>query len=754
MAEFATAGDPGALSRLRVRVRGAVQGVGFRPFAYNLATELSLSGFVLNDAEGVLLEIEGQRVNEFVDALRHAPPPLARIDHIDLERTPPKFDRQFAIHPSESGKLSARLPADAAICEACLGDLFDPSSRFFQYPFVNCSHCGPRYTIARRLPYDRSQTSMGRFVMCAECTDDYSDPSNKRFHAQSIACPSCGPKLDYPIDAAAAVIRDGGIVALKGIGGFHLLCDARNENAIKELRARKRRDAKPFAIMVANTSSASRIAALDDEALELLRSAARPILVAERLQELAPSIAPSLSRIGVLLPYTPAHYLLFHSLIGKPKGQVWREESQECVLVATSANLAGEPLIADDDEARERLRGVADLVVGHGREIVARADDSVMTMIGGAPAFLRRARGFVPDPIELAADGPDTLALGAHLKTTITVTRGREAFLSPHIGSLSDRATIDSFEKTVARFLEVLDVKPQQVACDLHPDFFTTRWAEACGLPIFRAQHHAAHIAAIAAEHKLAFPVLGVALDGYGYGDDGGAWGGELMLVDNGSWSRLGNLKPVPLPGGDRAARAPWRMGVAMMAHLGRSDEAARRFPRFAMAADVAHLATAPGVPRTSSLGRVFDAAAAILGVRFEQNYEGQAAMELEALCRAPRAIEGGFTMAGGALDLAPLFAALLDPALDATEGSDLLHGTLVDALAAWIIAAAGRQGRNEIALGGGCLINAWIANGLCDRLRAAGLKPFLARRAPCNDGGLSLGQATLARAAASAQTM
>jgi hydrogenase maturation protein HypF len=439
---------------------------------------------------------------------------------------------------------------------------------------------------------------------------------------------------------------------------------------------------------------------------------------------------------------------MFHAAAGSPKDRAWRDAPQDLALVATSANPSGEPLIIDDDEAREKLKGIADLVVGHDRAILARADDSVMTMVDGAPAFLRRARGFVPEPIELSGDGPDVLALGAHLKTTVTVTRGREAFVSTHIGGLTDRATIAFHEETALRMLDILDARPEIVACDLHPDLVTTRMAEARGLPVYRAQHHAAHVAAIAAEHKIDGPLLGAALDGHGYGDDGGAWGGELMLIEKGCWRRVGHLAPLPLPGGDRAARAPWRMGVAVLARLGRGAEAPRRFPQYSIAADVARLAAAPDAAQTTSLGRMFDAAAAILGARLEQQYEGQAAMELQALCEAPRALAGGFSMENDMLDLAPLFRALLDEGLCAREGAELFHGTLIEALAAWIGGAARRLGQTRVALGGGCLMNAALAEGLSRRLREQGIEPLLARKIPCNDGGLSLGQAFLARAA------
>jgi len=737
-----------ASERLRVRVRGAVQGVGFRPFVHGLARSLALGGFVRNDAEGVLLEIEGTRARELVAALRQSPPPLARIDAVEAQSVAPKAESEFCIETSVAGETRTRIPADAAVCEECLGELFDPRSRFYHYPFVTCTHCGPRYTLTRRLPFDRSETAMAPFAMCEACAADFRDLSSRRFHAQTIACPKCGPRLDAPIDEIVACLRKGGIVALKGVGGFHLLCDARNEMAVQELRRRKQRDAKPFAVMVLNAASAGRLGVFDETARALLRSPARPIVVFEKAEAFAPSIAPGLSRIGVMLAYAPAHYLIFHALAGAPEGSAWREAPLDHTLVATSANMSGEPLIVDDAEAREKLRCVADLIVGFDREIVARADDSVMTLIAGAPAFLRRARGFVPEPIPLDNDGPDTLALGAHLKTSVTVTRGREAFVSTYIGSVSDAATARHHAETVARMLDILDVRPECVACDLHPDLHTTRIAEASGLPVFRAQHHAAHVAAVLAEHRADQAALGAALDGFGYGEDGGAWGGELIWIDGPAYRRVGHLAPAPLPGGDRAARSPWRMGVGMLAHLGRGADAEAFFPQQPLAGAVARLAAAPGVARTTSLGRLFDAAAALLGVRLEQDYEGQAAMELEALCHAPRPLPDGFALQEGVLDLSALFRYLARERPSKAEGSEIFHGTLIEALAAWIIDAAQRLERKRVALGGGCLMNAALAQGLALQLQKAGVEPLLARRIPSNDGGLSLGQAYLARRA------
>jgi hydrogenase maturation protein HypF len=740
--------ESGASERLRVRVRGAVQGVGFRPFVHGLARALDLGGFVRNDAEGVLLEIEGTRAREFVAALRRSAPPLARIDAVEAQCVAPKAESQFFIATSVAGETRTRVPADAAVCEECLDELFDPQSRFHHYPFVNCTHCGPRYTLTRRLPFDRSETAMAPFALCEACATDFRDLSSRRFHAQTIACPQCGPRLDASIGEIVACLRKGGIVALKGVGGFHLLCDARNETAVRELRRRKQRDAKPFAVMVLNAASAERFGVQDDTTRALLRSPARPIVVVDKAEALAPSVAPGLSRVGLMLAYTPAHYLMFHALAGAPEGSVWREAPLDHTLIATSANMSGEPLIVDDAEAREKLRCVADLIVGFDREIVARADDSVVTMIAGAPAFLRRARGFVPEPVALASDGPDTLALGAHLKTSVTVTRGREAFVSTYIGSLGDAATARHHAETVARMLDILDVRPECVACDLHPDLHTTRIADASGLPVFRAQHHAAHVAAVLAEHGVEEAALGTALDGFGYGDDGGAWGGELMWIEGPEWRRVGHLAPAPLPGGDSAARSPWRMGVGMLAHLGRGAEAEAWFPQQPLAGAVARVASTCGVSRTTSLGRLFDAAAALLGVRLEQDYEGQAAMELEALCRASRALPGGFALHEGVLDLSPFFRYLVEEKPSKVEGAEFFHGTLIEAISAWIVNAARRVERRRVALSGGCLMNAALAEGVALQLQKSGVEPLFARRVPSNDGGLSLGQAFLARRA------
>jgi hydrogenase maturation protein HypF len=735
-------------NRLRIRVRGAVQGVGFRPFMHRLAARYGLSGFVLNDDDGVLAEIEGATLDRFLVALQQESPPLAHIDGIDVTPVPWEGQQGFSIRDSLGrGGERTRIIPDAATCPSCLDELFDSASRFHLYPFVTCTHCGPRFTITRELPYDRSNTSMSGFRMCEDCAADYGDPASRRFHAETIACPVCGPRLSHTIEEIATALRHGQIVALKGIGGFHLICDAANEAAVETLRLRKRRPAKPFAVMVANEASIKHIAAPTPAERALLRQIGRPIVLVRARAGLAPSVAPSLDRAGVMLPSAPVHHLLFHALIGSPGGTAWLNELQPFVLVATSANAAGEPLVITDAEALQSLAGIADMIVTHDRPILTRADDSVMAMIDAAPAYIRRSRGFVPEPIDLGQDGPTVLAVGAHLKATVCVTRGREAFVSQHVGDLSTASTVRFYEETARQMLATLGIAPELVACDLHPDYRSTLFAEATGLPVLRVQHHAAHLAAVAAEHHLRGTVVGAALDGHGYGDDGSAWGGELILLDGMDWRRIGHLLPLAMPGGDRAAREPWRMGIAALAALGRGAEAAERFREFSHAGRLAQLAANLQGPTTTSMGRLFDAAAALLGVCTEQSYEGQAAMELEALVRVPKCLPEAYRIAGHVLDFRPLLSGLLEPGLPAREGAELFHGTLIAGLADWIEQAAMQLGCTDVVLGGGCLMNHILAEGLASTLWTRGVVPWLPRAVPANDGGLSLGQAAMARA-------
>jgi hydrogenase maturation protein HypF len=720
-----------------------------RPFIHRLATDCGLAGYVRNGADGVTLEIEGEATGVFMARLRSETPPLARIASLEVEEIEPIGDAAFVIVDSVGGRTVTRIVPDAATCDACLGELFDPKSRYFAYPFVNCTHCGPRYTITRELPYDRRQTSMADFPMCPDCAAAYADVADRRFHAEPVACPKCGPRLSHPVEEIAAAVKAGGIVALKGIGGFHLVCDAGNERAVAELRRRKAREHKPFAVMVANRASVAAVALPRPGEIALAASVARPIVLMEaRPGVLAPSLSPGLARVGVMLAYAPVHHLLFAALAGDDFAHHDPQVRNDFAIVATSANPGGEPLVIDGEDAARRLQGIADLIVTHDRAIVVRADDSVAQVIDGAPSYLRRARGFVPEPIELAEDGPPTLAVGAHLKSTVTLTRGREAFVSQHVGDLDTAETVRFFREVIDHLAAIVDVEPELVASDLHPDYRSTQLAESLGLPLVRVQHHAAHIAAVAGEHGLAGPALGLALDGHGLGLDGGAWGGELLLVDGRRTDRLGHLAPLPLPGGDKAAREPWRMGVGVLAAIGRTNLVPAMFPRLPLAAPLARrIAAGEETLSTTSLGRLFDAVAAMLGVRAVQDYEGQAAMELEALVESHEALDGGWRLEDdGTLSFMPLLAHIARNRPDARLGASLFHGTLIDGLATLAAFGAERTGLRDVMLGGGCLQNRTLAEGLSSALRARGLEPVLARRLPPNDGGLSYGQAVIAR--------
>lgn len=731
----------GERTRLRLHVSGAVQGVGFRPYVYGLATRYRLGGFVANDSHGVVIEIEGDRTSDFVKALPLERPPLARIDRISVQQVGTVAGDGFCIRASEQGRVSTRIVADAATCPQCLGELFDPTSRFHLYPFVNCTHCGPRYTIAERLPYDRPATAMKHFAMCRTCAAEYADSASRRFHAEAIACPQCGPHLSHEIKAIAAAIAEGRIVAIKGLGGFQLLCDARDREAVRRLRQRKQRDQKPFAVMVAGAEAAAEIAGFAAVEQALLESSARPIVVMRSRGGLAPEITPGLNRIGVMLPVAPLHHLIFHALNSahRPlRGKNW-------VIVATSANPGGEPLLIDNEEAEQRLAGIADLIVTHDRDIVTRADDSVVSVVAGRPQFIRRARGYIPEPIRLARAVPPLLAVGGALKSTVTITRGDEAFVSQHIGDLDNAEAVRFFEETVRHLTSTLDVEPVAVVHDLHPDMAATRFAEATGCRLIAVQHHHAHAASVMAEHGHEGPALALVLDGFGYGSDGGNWGGELLLCEAARFRRLGHLAPLKMPGGDRAAREPWRTAAAMLHALGMASEIPQRFAAQPQAARLSVLLDQPDVPVTTSAGRLFDAAAALLGVATVQGYEGEAAMRLEARVRRSFIAKGGWTIADGVLSLRPLFERLASRAIDVSEGAELFHGTFAAACVDWAVRAAAATGINTVVMGGGCFLNAVLAEEVRRGCLAAGLAPLLPRQLPPNDGGLSLGQAWIA---------
>ena len=733
--------------RLSIRIKGLVQGVGFRPHVYGLASRSGLTGWVRNDGSGVTMEVQGKRLDAFIDAVQTEAPPLARIDALHIQEIPCQEELGFVIRSSEAGPVSTVITADVGVCEACLEELFDPQSRYYCYPFLNCTHCGPRYTITKALPYDRAQTAMAAFSMCDACAQEYRDPSNRRFHAQPTACPDCGPSLSMPLAEILQRIRSGQILAIKGLGGYHLVCDATNEEAVQRLRRRKNREERPFAIMLANLISTRRIAQCDSASASLLESPARPILLLPKRDTsvLASSIAPGLPWVGLMLPYTPLHYLLFHEAAGCPSGADWLQQPQELMLVMTSANPGGEPLVMGNGEAERRLAGIADIIVSHNRPIEVRADDSVMRVVNAKPSFIRRARGFVPQAIKLSHEMPPTLAVGAHLKNTVCITRGDEAFISQHIGSLDNPETIHFFEETVAHLLDILQVKPERVAHDTHPDFYSTRFAVSLGLPAIAVQHHHAHLAAVAAEHQIQEPAIGLALDGFGLGDNNASWGGELLYLEGTSYRRLGHLAPLKQPGGEIAARQPWRMGAAVFAGLGRGGEIANRFYGQQGSERLEELlAKDINCPSTTSCGRLFDAACGLLNVQPVATFEGQAPMRLEGSVTQPEVMKNGWHTKDGNLELWPLLAHLADCS-DAVTGANLFHGTLVEGLTECVVQAARKTGVCTVLLGGGCLLNQVLAEGLVQRLTQCGLKPYSAQQVPPNDGGLSLGQAWVA---------
>ncbi|CAG0974413.1 Carbamoyltransferase HypF [Burkholderiales bacterium] len=756
----------------RLLVRGRVQGVGFRPFVYRLARELALAGWVQNTAAGVEVLVSGEPdvLQAFQERLGREAPATARIDSV-IEL--PLGDEAcltpgFGIVESRPGLAQTEIGPDLATCPDCLEELFDRRDRRYRHAFINCTYCGPRFTLTRGLPYDRSQTSMAAFALCPRCATEYAHPADRRFHAQANCCPDCGPRLsladaagkiiacDDPIALALQRLHAGEILAIKGLGGYHLAVDARNAEAVARLRERKGREEKPFALMLANVASARELAHVDAQEAALLQSPQRPIVLLRKRAETEvalPGIAPDIAWLGVMLPYTPLQALLFFEAAGRPAGPAWRQRAQALALVMTSANPHDEPLVIDDTEAFSRLAGIADAYLGHDRAIVVRADDSVLRAApGGAPAFLRRARGYTPSPILLAQEGPAVLALGAHLKNTVCATRGREAFLSQHLGDLDHARTRQAQREAAAHLLRVLEIRPQSIVCDLHPDYASTRLAQELaqelGVPLVAVQHHQAHIAAIAAEHRWSGPLLGLACDGSGYGSDGGLWGGELLRIDGGQMCRLGHLRPLPLPGGDRAAREPWRLAAAVLHTLGRGEEIAHRFAPRPGAALAQWLVAGRALPQTSSLGRVFDAAAGLLGIAQIMSFEGQAAMRLEGLAERfgpAEPLQEGYHLEAGQLDFLPLLAWLAE-ARGVERAAAVFHATVAKGLADWCIEAARREGLSTVALGGGCFLNQVLSGALSQTLEAAGLRVLGAQAAPPNDGGISLGQAWVAR--------
>jgi hydrogenase maturation protein HypF len=753
--------------------------VGFRPFAYRLAEELELGGFVLNDERGVAVEIEGEaeRVGEFLRRLADDAPASARVEAVVPTEVEPTGERRFRILASErSGEPEAPVSPDIATCVDCLAELFDPGDRRYRYPFVNCTNCGPRLTIVRAVPYDRATTTMAGFEMCAACSAEYEDPGDRRFHAQPNACPDCGPqarllaadggRIDHAaqpdaIAAAAAMLVGGAIVAVKGIGGYHLACRAGDELAVTELRSRKHRESKPFALIARDLDTARQLVELGQAEERLLSGAERPIVIARRRMRaaVADAVAPRSADLGVMLPHSPLHHLLVADA-GEP-------------LVLTSGNVSEEPIVHRDEEALERLGAIADAFLLHDRQIHTSAEDSVVRAVDPelrpAPLLIRRSRGYAPESIALrpSATRP-ILACGAELKSTFCLARDSRAWVGQHIGDLKSFESLRSFRRGIEHFERLFAVVPELVAHDLHPDYLSTRYAlERTGVEHLAVQHHHAHLAACLAEHAVSGPAVGAIFDGSGHGPDGTVWGGEILIGDAASFSRVGMLRSVRLPGGDAAVREPWRMACAWLAAA--LEEASPQIPP-AIGVEVAAaewdgvarlLGSGVASPLTTSVGRLFDAVAALVGVRARVDFEGQAAMELEAVARRDLRSAYPFDMfeeddpgsGGRVLVLDPretirAIVADLEGGVATGDVSAGFHNAVAAATAAACVAAAQAHGAVDgVVLSGGVFQNRLLLERTAEHLRAAGLRGLSPEMLPPNDGGISYGQAAVAAA-------
>lgn len=747
--------------RVRLTVKGRVQGVGFRPTVYNFAQSLFLSGWVSNSPEGALIEVEGPRsiVEEFITKLPQNLPPQAVLHALEREEFAPTGYEGFEIHSSqEEGETQALIPPDLATCGDCLRELRDETDRRHGYPFINCTNCGPRFTIIREVPYDRPRTTMSRFTMCPDCKREYEDPRDRRFHAQPDACPVCGPKVwledrksrmdcPSPISKARKLLARGDILAIKSLGGFHLACDASKGETIQKLRQRKQRPAKPFALMVRSIADVEKLCLVSDEERSLLNSVSRPIVLLTKkkeVKEMLEGIAPGIQSLGVMLPYNPLHELLFQEPEGFP------------ALVMTSGNRQDEPICRTNGEARKKLSEIADYFLFHDREIHNRCDDSIARISAGRMQIFRRARGYVPNPVPLPLSGPCVLAAGPELKNTFCLNRRDEAYPSQYIGDLNDHATLEFYQEALERMERVLGVKPEVVAYDLHPDYLATRYAR--GIPSLRrigVQHHHAHIASVLAEHHFLGPVIGVSFDGTGYGTDGHIWGGEFLKVDKGSFERLGHLAYVAMPGGEAAIEEPWRMAVSYLFSAGYGFEECKQALQGVPVEDlqvVFKLAqTGFNAPLTSSAGRLFDAVAALVGFTGRASYEGQAACELEGLAKHYQGEPYSFSISAEKPFRVVLDGMIREMIADMSRGTNrgIIAGKFHKTVTRMIRESCTRISANlhikEIALSGGVFQNKILFESVWEELEQSGLKPLTNQAVPVNDGGIALGQAWIA---------
>lgn len=752
-------------SRAKLLVKGIVQGVGFRPFIYNLARAYSLKGWVLNSTEGVSIEIEGEKtvLVDFIHQVQQKVPPLASVDSVDVEYLPPADYETFVIRHSEGDKSKyVKISPDVCICADCLAELFDVQNRRYRYPFLNCTNCGPRFTIIEDIPYDRKNTTMRGFRMCSSCQAEYSDPTNRRFHAQPNACAVCGPSVtledlrgkiecEDPIEQTIEFLREGKIVAVKGLGGFHLACDAENDDAVKALRERKRRTFKPFAIMSADLAKVKQYCYVSEDERQLLQSIQRPIVLLRKLPDcpISEFAAPNNNYLGVMLPYTPLHYLLL--------------ESPLLALVMTSGNISEEPIAIDNNEAGHRLADLADHFLVHDRDIRTRCDDSVAQVQQGHQIMIRRSRGYAPYPVDLDISMKEILACGPELKNTFCLTKDNHAFLSHHIGDLQNVEAYNSYQDAIEHYERLFRIEPEILAYDLHPEYLSTRYALAQdGVQLAGVQHHHAHVVSCMAENGLDQQVIGVACDGTGYGADGAIWGCEFLLADTGDFHRYAHLEYIPLPGGDAVVKEPYRMAISYLYKTFGEDFVSLDIPLLrklgGKRVTVLKKMIEHGIntPLTSSCGRLFDAVSSLIGVRDVVTYEAQAAIELEMIAASDvletygYRIEQSVSSSDLTIDVREMFREIVSDLRQETPEEIIaarFHNTVADFIVAICERISIENSIKDVVLSGGTFQNRYLLTRVCTQLRMKGFVPYFHKRVPTNDGGVSLGQAVIANA-------
>ncbi|WP_440617676.1 carbamoyltransferase HypF [Cysteiniphilum sp. 6C5] len=738
------------IKAVKITVNGIVQGVGFRPFIYTLAVNNGLLGSVQNTLHGVeiILQATYQEAENFCTLMMQQLPKLAQIEHVKMTEViiDKAFDH-FSILASSDGKSQTKIPADTVICDECLDELFDLNSRYYLYPFISCTYCGPRFSVTESLPYDRVTTTFSEFPLCEDCLSVYRDPLDRRYHAQTTACCACGPKLSHEFSDMVQTIKEGNVLALKTHTGFKLVVDAKSKAAITHLRQRKKRPFKPFALMALNQVSIEKYVQCNQQESALLNSTARPIVLLQKktTAQLPEILAPDLNELGVMLASSAVDYLLFYYLLGEPKEHDWLHQANDLLLVVTSANLSGGSIIADNNQAHHLLAPIADMIVSDNRKIAMQSDDSVMRVVLDKSMMIRRARGFVPLTIKLNGELPCVFATGALLKNTFCFINHNEAYLSQYIGDMDSVDSIDYFEKAFHHYQDLFGLRFNAVACDLHPDLYTTEFAERLNLPLVRVQHHEAHIAAAVAEYALKGQMLAIVLDGFGLGEDGIARGGELYHCDIEAlkFTRVSALQSMSYLGGDRVQKEPWRMALSLCVDLGLKVPkhllANEKVPSFLQLLEK----NKEKLPHTTSMGRLFDGIASLLDICHDNTFEAEAAMKLEALVNLPMVDESLIDINNSQLDVSQLIARVVTMPKD--KGSELFHGTLVYALALWAYDHALKTDVTQVILTGGCFQNKVLLTGVTQYLETFGIEAIVPQKIPVNDGGISLGQAWLA---------